>query len=79
LFVAGTPSTVVTQWAVADESTSLLMIELYRQLHEPHREPRAFISKAEALRRAQLHLMKDGKHDHPFYWAPFVLMGDWRN
>jgi CHAT domain-containing protein len=36
------------------------------------------MSKGEALRQAQLKLMKDGQHGHPYHWAPFVLVGDWR-
>jgi CHAT domain-containing protein len=44
---------------------------------EFHRQLRAQ-SKVEALRQAQLKLMKDGKHNHPFYWAAFVLVGDGR-
>ena len=30
-----------------------------------------------ALREAALKLLHDGKHTHPYYWAPFVLVGDW--
>ena len=33
-------------------------------------------TKAEALRAAQLALLKDKRTRHPFYWAPFVLVGD---
>jgi CHAT domain-containing protein len=68
LFVAGCPTTVVSQWKVTDSSTSELMVEFHRQLKT---QP-----KAETLRQAQLRLMKDGKHQHPFYWAAFVLVGD---
>ena len=68
LFVAGCPTTVVSQWKVADSSTADLMVEFHRQLKTQ--------SKAESLRQAQLKLMKDGKHAHPFYWAAFVLVGD---
>jgi CHAT domain-containing protein len=31
-----------------------------------------------ALREAALSLLRDGRHAHPFYWAPFLLIGDWR-
>jgi CHAT domain-containing protein len=47
------------------------MTEFYRRLA-------AGAPKAEALRGAQLALLKDRKTRHPFYWAPFVLIGDWR-
>jgi CHAT domain-containing protein len=34
--------------------------------------------KAEALREAERKLREDGAHRHPYYWAPFVLLGDGR-
>ncbi len=71
LFVAGAPTQVLSQWAVADASTAQLMKSFYANLKTGR-------AKGEALRGASLSLMKDGKHAHPFYWAPFVLIGDWR-
>jgi CHAT domain-containing protein len=71
-FVAGAPSVVVTQWSVADATTSTLMQRFYRNLTAA-KPP----SKGEALRQAQLSLLKDRKTRHPFYWAPFILIGDW--
>jgi CHAT domain-containing protein len=68
-FVAGVPSTVASQWSVADDSTARLMRVFYTEL-------KAGVPKAEALRRAQLSLLKERKTRHPFYWAPFVLNGD---
>ena len=70
LFVAGVPATVVSQWKVDSASTSELMIELHRNLRVPGR------SKAEALRRAALKTRT--KYRHPFYWAPFVVVGSAR-
>ena len=64
---AGAPSLVVSLWAVSDRSTADLMREMYSHI-------RAGASKREALRRAQLKV-KDA-YGHPYYWAPFVLMGD---
>jgi CHAT domain-containing protein len=64
---AGAPSLVVSLWAVSDRSTADLMREMYSQI-------RAGASKREALRRAQLKV-KDA-YGHPYYWAPFILMGD---
>ena len=78
LFVAGVPSGVAAQWKVADESTSRLMIEFYRQLRTTT-PPRRAASKAEALCLAQLKLMADARHNSPYHWAPFVLVGEWRN
>jgi CHAT domain-containing protein/tetratricopeptide (TPR) repeat protein len=68
-FVAGVPSTVASQWPVADDSTARLMQAFYAELKNG-------TPKAEALRRAQLALLKDRKTRHPFFWAPFVLTGD---
>ena len=64
---AGAPSLVVSLWAVSDRSTADLMREMYSHI-------RAGRSKREALRLAQLKV-KDA-YGHPYYWAPFVLMGD---
>jgi CHAT domain-containing protein len=70
---SGARSTIATLWAVKDESTAQLMTEFYRQLSQSP----SSISKAEALRQAQLDLVKSPDFDHPFYWAPFVLVGNW--
>jgi CHAT domain-containing protein/tetratricopeptide (TPR) repeat protein len=64
---AGAPSLVVSLWAVSDGSTASLMREMYSNI-------RAGDTKRRALRRAQL-AIKDA-YGHPYYWAPFVLMGD---
>jgi CHAT domain-containing protein len=70
---SGARSTLATLWAVKDESTAKFMIEFYKQLSQPG------ISKAEALRNTQLTFLKDANKDfqHPFYWTPFVLIGNW--
>ncbi len=69
---AGTPAVMVSLWSVSDISTATLMGEFYRNLVKHN------LNKTDALRKAQLALLKDGKFAHPFYWAPFVLVGDWR-
>ncbi len=71
LFVAGVPSEVVSQWSVNDESTTKLMQNFYANLTQQK------TAKGAALRKAALKLMQDKTHQHPFYWAPFILMGDW--
>lgn len=68
---AGVQSAVVSQWSVSDASTSQLMQGFNRNL-------KAWQGKAEALQQAALSLMKDGQHTHPYYWAAFILVGDWQ-
>ncbi len=68
---SGARSTLATLWAVKDESTAKFMVEFYKNLNTKA------ISKAEALRQTQLAFLKDGNFTHPFYWAPFVLVGNW--
>jgi CHAT domain-containing protein len=70
LFIAGTPTTVASQWAVDSSSTTELMLEFHRQLLTGK------VSKAEALRRAELKLLHSKQYSHPSYWAPFVMVGD---
>jgi CHAT domain-containing protein len=72
LFIAGVPSTVVSQWKVESNSTRELMLDFHRSLREMSRNP---ASKAEALRQAALKVMKNPETSHPFYWAGFVLVG----
>jgi CHAT domain-containing protein len=68
---SGARSTLGTLWSVSDESTSMLINEVYRQIAiNPH-------NKAEILREAQLKLIKSEKFNHPYYWAAFVLVGNW--
>lgn len=68
----GAKAVVATLWPVADESTSGLMVEMYRRRQDER------LSKIEALRQAQLSLLAQGRYAHPFYWAPFILMGNWQ-
>jgi CHAT domain-containing protein len=63
---AGTPSLVVSLWTVNDRSTAQLMRCFYRGLQDG-------LSKARALRDAMLEVK--ASFPHPYYWAPFVLMG----
>lgn len=68
---SGARSTLATLWAVNDNSTAELMTEFYRSLSQQH------MSKAESLRQAQLKLLKDPGYQHPYYWSPFILIGNW--
>ena len=68
---AGARSTLGSLWQVNDEATSLLMSNFYQELAQQN------LTKVEALRQAQLSLLKNPRFDAPFYWASFVLLGNW--
>ncbi len=72
LFVAGAPTTVVSQWKVRDDATAELMAEYHRQLQKGG----APVSKAQALRQASLKLLQNKLYGHPHFWAGFALVGD---
>jgi CHAT domain-containing protein len=64
---------LATLWDVNDASTSLLMSDFYsRWLAHPAE------GKAESLRQAQLALVHNAKYEHPFFWAPFILIGNFQ-
>ena len=66
---AGSPSVLATLWEVNDRSTLQLMDSFYRELGK--------VNKARALAEAQRHMLKPGgRYSHPYYWAPFILVGD---
>lgn len=68
---SGARSTLATLWSVKDKSTALLMSQFYDALVQPN------TSKARALRQAQLLMLEETEYRHPFYWSPFVLVGNW--
>jgi CHAT domain-containing protein len=68
---AGTRSTLASLWVVSDEATASLMTAFYEELAKNQ------ATKAEALRRAQLTILQDKEFTHPYYWAPFVMVGNW--
>ena len=68
---AGARTVVASLWSVSDESTGELMKRFYGYLKEGQ-------SKADALRSAQLDLRRDSAFSHPFHWAGFQMVGDWR-
>jgi CHAT domain-containing protein/tetratricopeptide (TPR) repeat protein len=75
LFIAGVPSTVVSQWKVESASTRDLMLAFHRRLRTASTPAKSNATKAEALRQAALKMMKNPETSHPFYWAGFVLVG----
>jgi len=64
---AGARNVVVSNWEVDSATTERLMIALFKQRH---------ISQAGALAEAERVLMNEPKHSHPYYWAPFTVVGD---
>ena len=68
LLIAGCPATVVSQWKVESESNTDLMLDFHRELLSGR-------APAEALRQASLALKKNPEYRHPFYWAPFIVVG----
>jgi CHAT domain-containing protein len=68
---SGARSTLASLWSVGDRSTASLMIEFYHELGQPG------VTKAEALRHAQVALLHQDHYTSPYYWAPFVLLGNW--
>ena len=74
---AGAPTVGVSLWSVADKSTADLMTDFYKRLLGPGSTAPA-ISPSAAMRGAQLAMISGKKYSAPFYWAPFVLVGDWR-
>lgn len=68
---AGARSAVATLWFINDQATALLVTEFYQQLRDPD------VSKAKALQQAQLMLLNDRRYQHPGFWSPFLLIGNW--
>jgi CHAT domain-containing protein len=65
---AGTDTVLVSLWRVADESTYKLMVKFFEGLKSGNK-------KMTALKDAKNYLRNNG-YDNPFYWAPFILMGE---
>jgi len=70
---AGAPTVGVSLWSVADKSTADLMTDFYRRLFAS-----TDVGASAALRESQLAMIQGKKYSAPFYWAPFVVVGDWR-
>jgi len=70
-FRAGAPRVVVSLWRVDDAAAVELMTRFYRGLLQEG------LPAADALRRAQLSMRADSRWQRPFYWAGFVLQGEW--
>ncbi len=67
---SGARSTIASLWTVDDRSTAQLMQYLYQNLDQD-------LPRAEALRKAQIMLLKNPEFSHPYYWSAFTLLGAW--
>jgi CHAT domain-containing protein len=72
LVLAGAESQVMSLWAVSDRSTRDLIVGYYKALLQGE-------GRGEALRQAQLNMLKDSARRHPYYWASFIQAGEWAN
>ncbi len=68
---SGARSALASLWYISDEAAAQLVTEFYRELVKPG------VTRAEALRRAQVGFIEERAFRHPGYWAPFVLIGSW--
>ncbi len=69
---AGSPRVVATLWKVDDVATAHFMSIFYKKMLAEYMRPAA------ALRAAQNEMMKQPRWRSPYYWAPFVLQGEWK-
>ncbi len=67
----GAKSVLATLWPVADISTGLFMQNMYEM------KQKGKLTKAAALQHTQRAFINSRQFSHPFFWAPFILMGNW--
>ncbi len=70
LTYSGVKNIIVSFWRVNDQSTSQLMTDFYKHLLA---QPTPHFN--EALRKAKVAMINSGMYSSPYYWAPFVLIG----
>ena len=64
-------SAVGSLWSINDDAAMQFMKNFYSGLYQS-------LSKAQAMRQAQIAMIKSKEYSHPFYWSPFVLIGNWQ-
>jgi CHAT domain-containing protein len=69
---AGARSALATLWPVNDEATSELIDRFYAELVNSEQ------TRAGALRNAQRSIRENARYAHPGYWAPFLMISNWR-
>jgi CHAT domain-containing protein len=70
---AGVPRVVVSLWPVNDKVTAEFMVRFYRLMLNGRG-----MSAAAALREVQIQMLKDERWRPTYFWAPFVIQGEWR-
>jgi CHAT domain-containing protein/Tfp pilus assembly protein PilF len=68
---AGARSALATLWNINDEASVDLVVDFYRELKDPS------VSRAVALKRAQIKMLEDPRYEHPGFWSPFLLINNW--
>ena len=68
---AGARSAVATLWQVHDEVAAELVATFYTELQDPT------VSRAAALRRAQMKVLTNPRYEHPGFWSPFLMINTW--
>lgn len=74
---SGVRSALGSLWVASDDSTPRLINQFYTALQANRKQGAAKLTKAQALQQAQVDLLQSGSYSSPFFWAPFVLVGDW--
>jgi CHAT domain-containing protein len=72
LALAGAETQVMSLWPVSDQGTRDLMIKYYKALQDGQ-------GRGEAMRQVQLQMLKGEKRWHPYFWASFIVSGEWAN
>ena len=70
LVLAGAESQMISLWPVSDRGTRDLVVGFYQRLLGDD-------ARGEALRQVQLQMLRGTRHTHPYYWASFILSGQW--
>jgi CHAT domain-containing protein len=70
---AGAPLVIASQWKVESDSTSELMTAFHRHRRENK------LPSAEALRRAQLEILRRAEYAEPYFWSAFAAVGAYAN
>ncbi len=74
LLYAGAKNIIASFWQVSDASTAVLMTNFYDNINK--KAKRDNISFSENLYNAKLKMINEGKFAHPYFWSPFVIIGE---